>query len=189
MYDSILLPTDGSREMTSVTDQTLALAEMCDASLHVLHVVDERAYSSVPEDARDRVRETLREDADAFTKTVAERGVEADLEVTREVRWGDPAPAILAYGAENRIELIVMGTHGRTGYERYLLGSVAEKVVRMAPMPVLAIAVGDTDAQRREILGGAAVETAAPADPSQDRAGSDPSGGASRELDGADGDH
>lgn len=50
------------------------------------------------------------------------------------------------------MDLIVMGTHGRTGYERYLLGSVAEKVVRIAPIPVLTIAVGETDQQAEDIL-------------------------------------
>lgn len=156
MYDSILVPTDGSQEMTPVVDQVIELASLGGATLHVLHVVDERAYLSVPDDARDRVRDTLLADAESFTKTVANRALDAGLTVEREVRWGDPAPSILSYAVENDIELIVMGTHGRTGYDRYLLGSVAEKVVRVAPMPVLTIAVGDTDERRREILAGTA---------------------------------
>lgn len=168
MYESILVPTDGSQEMSAVVNQAIELASLCDSTLHVLHVVDERAYHSVPEEAREQVRETLSEDAESFTKSAAERAIAAGLEVVREVRWGDPAPAILSYAAENGIELVVMGTHGRTGYERYLLGSVAEKVVRMAPMPVLAIAVGDTDAQRRDILTAATAERE-----SMDRAKSD----------------
>lgn len=160
MYSSILLPTDGSQEMAAVVDQALELASKCEATLHVLHVVDERAYYSVPEDARDRVRETLREDAESFTRSIASRALEAGLDIVREIRWGDPAPGILSYATENDVELIVMGTHGRTGYERYLLGSVTEKVVRTAPMPVLAIAVGETDEQRREILTAATPEIA-----------------------------
>lgn len=156
MYGSILVPTDGSQEMALVVDQATELASVCSATLHVLHVVDERAYLSVPDDARDRVRETLLADAESFTKAVADRALDAGIEVEREVRWGDPAPSILSYAVENDIELIVMGTHGRTGYERYLLGSVAEKVVRVAPMPVLTVAVGDTDERRREILAGTA---------------------------------
>jgi nucleotide-binding universal stress UspA family protein len=152
MFESILLPTDGSQDMTSVVDQTLELASLCDAEIHVLHVVDQRAYLSVPEDAREQVRETLEQDGQSFTKSVAERALDAGLEVVRELRWGDPAPAILSYAVENDIDVIVMGTHGRTGYERYLLGSVAEKVVRIAPIPVLTIAVGDTDQQIEDIL-------------------------------------
>jgi nucleotide-binding universal stress UspA family protein len=152
MFESILLPTDGSQDMTPVVDQTLELASLCDAEIHVLHVVDQRAYLSVPDDARAQVRETLEQDGHSFTKSVAERALEAGLAVVRELRWGDPAPAILSYAVENDIDVIVMGTHGRTGYERYLLGSVAEKVVRIAPIPVLTIAVGDTDQQVQDIL-------------------------------------
>ncbi|MDZ7731329.1 MAG: universal stress protein [Natrialbaceae archaeon] len=64
-----------------------------------------------------------------------------DLEVERVIRGGPPAHAIISYAVESEIDLIVMGTHGRTGYERYLLGSVAERVVRSAPMPVMTVAL------------------------------------------------
>ena len=151
MYDSILIPTDGSQDMAPVVEQAIELATLCDADLHVVHVVDERAYHSVPDDIRETVRETLQADGESFTKSIAERAVDAGLEVVRELRWGDPAAAILSYAVENEIGAIVMGTHGRTGYERFLLGSVAEKVVRAAPVPVLAIAVGDTDQQKTAI--------------------------------------
>lgn len=137
--------------MVEVIDHSIDLATLCGAEVHALHVVDERAYLSVPDDARDQVRDTLEEDGDAFTKSVATRAIDAGLDVVRELRWGDPTAAILSYAVENDIDVIVMGTHGRTGYERYLLGSVAEKVVRASPMPVLAVAVGDTDRQREEI--------------------------------------
>lgn len=152
MYESILLPTDGSRDMGPVIDQAVDLASLCNASIHALHVVDERAYLSVPDDARDRVRETLESDGNSFTKSVAEQALTAGIDIKRELRWGDPAPAILSYAVENDIDLIMMGTHGRIGYERYLLGSVAEKVVRISPVPVLTIAVGDTENQKHEIL-------------------------------------
>lgn len=170
MYNSILVPTDGSRRMADVADQAMELASMCDAPLHILHVIDDRAYYSVPDDARERVRETLRDDAESFTKTVAERALEANLEVVREVRWGDPAPGILSYAVENQVGCVVMGTHGRTGYERYLLGSVAEKVVRLAPMPVLAIAIGDREEQRRAIIESEFVPAGSAQDKSQPEA-------------------
>lgn len=151
MYDTILIPTDGSAEIAQVADQAIELASLCGAEVHVLNVVDERSYLTVPEDARVMVRETLEDDGVTFTKSVADIARDADLEVVTEIRWGDPSASILAYAVENDIDLIVMGTHGRTGFERYLLGSVAERVVRLAPMPVLAVAVGDTDRQRETI--------------------------------------
>lgn len=145
MYTDILVPTDGSRGMKHVTDHAFDLAELCGATVHVLYVVDETAYASVPDDTRERVRETLEGDGESATKAIAERAVERDLAVTREVRWGDPAVAIIAYALENDIDLVVMGTRGKTGFERYLLGSVAEKVVRVSPIPVVTVHAGDRD--------------------------------------------
>ncbi|MFB6280777.1 MAG: universal stress protein [Haloferacaceae archaeon] len=143
MYDDILIPTDGSEEMAAVVDHGLSIAEAFDATVHTLYVVDYRAYSTIPEDARDRVRDALESDGHAATRAVAERAIDAGIDAVREVRWGNPPAAVLAYAAENEVDLVVMGTHGRTGYERYLLGSVAEKVVRAATVPVLVVSVGD----------------------------------------------
>lgn len=152
MYDSILIPTDGSQEMEAVTEQGIGLAERCRAKVHALHVVDERAYLTVPDDMRERVRRTLEEDGDIATGAVAERARAAELDVVRELRRGDPSAAIITYALENDVDLIVMGTHGRTGYERYLLGSVAEKVVRASPIPVLTVFVGEIDQKMADIL-------------------------------------
>jgi nucleotide-binding universal stress UspA family protein len=144
MYETVLVPTDGSDETSEVADHAIELAEQFGATVHVLHVVSDRAHRSVPDDVRQRVRETLRADGDDATKAVAQRAIEAGLSTVREIRWGNPPASIVAYAAENDIDLIVMGTHGRTGYDRFLLGSVTEKVVRASPVPVLTVNVGDT---------------------------------------------
>lgn len=144
MYEQILVPTDGGQEMSAVAEHALGLAELCDAELHILFVVDDRAYSSIPDEARDQVRDALTEDGEDAIRTVSERAYECDIDTVQEIRWGNPAAAILAYAKEHDIDLIVMGTHGRTGYEHYLLGSVAEKVVRASTNPVLTIYVGET---------------------------------------------
>lgn len=151
MYTEILVPTDGSRGMKHVTDHALALAELCGATVHVLYVVDETAYAAVPGDTRERVREALEGDGESATKAIAERAFERDIDVTREVRWGDPAVAIVAYAIENDVDLVVMGTRGKTGFERYLLGSVAEKVVRVSPVPVVTVHAGDREALLTEL--------------------------------------
>jgi nucleotide-binding universal stress UspA family protein len=139
----VLIPTDGSDDMGVVVDHGVALAEQFGAAVHALRVVDDRAYGSVPDDVQQRVEETLTADGEDATKAVAQRALEAGLDVAREVRWGNLPAGIVAYATENDIGLVVMGTHGRTGYDRYLLGSVTEKVVRVAPMPVLTVSVGD----------------------------------------------
>ena len=143
MYDQILIPTDGRSGMDRVVEYGLGLAERCEAIVHVLYVVDETAYSSIPSDTLERIREGLEGDGQTATKEIAEKAINRGLKVHREVRWGDPPIAIIAYALENEIDLIVMGTRGKTGFERYLLGSVAEKVVRVSPIPVLSVHAGD----------------------------------------------
>ena len=151
MYEDILVPTDGRDGMERVSDHALDLAELCGATVHVLYVVDETAYATVPDDARERVREVLEGDAETATKVISERALERDLPVRRETRWEDPAVAIVAYTVENDVDLIVMGTRGKTGFEHYLLGSVAEKVVRVSPIPVLTVHAGDHERLRAEL--------------------------------------
>lgn len=151
MFDAILLPTDGSQEMESVVARGIELAALCGATIHTVHVVDERAYLTVPDDARDQVQHALEEDAKMAVRAVSDVAADAGVEVAESIRWGDPSASILSYAVDNDIDLIVMGTHGRTGYERYLLGSVAEKVMRVSPMPVLTISVGDTEETMEKI--------------------------------------
>lgn len=146
MYDSILVPTDGREGTKRVTEHAFALAALCEATVHVLYVVDETAYASIPDDAREQVRDAFEGDGQHATKAVAERALEQGLHVEREIRWGNPAVSIVAYAVENDIDLIVMGTRGKTGFERYLLGSVAEKVVRVSPVPVVTVHTGDREA-------------------------------------------
>lgn len=151
MYNNILVPTDGKEGMTRVGEHAFALAELCEATIHVLYVVEEHAYAAVPDDTRERIRETLEGDAESATKALAERALERDLVVKREIRWGDPAVAIVSYALENDIDHIVMGTRGKTGFERYLLGSVAEKVVRVSPVPVTTAHTGDHEELHTEL--------------------------------------
>ncbi|MFC6993746.1 universal stress protein [Haladaptatus sp. GCM10025707] len=148
MYTDILIPTDGRAGMERVSAHALTLAELCEARIHVVNVVDETTYMTLPDDVRDQLQQTFEEDGHSATKIIAERAIDRGLDVRREIRWGDPAVAIIAYAIENEIDIIVMGTRGKTGFERYLLGSVAEKVVRVSPVPVMTVHTGD----REELL-------------------------------------
>ncbi len=142
--------------MEQVSEHALGIAEVCGATVHTLYVVDETAYQTIPDDVREQVRDTLTDDGESATKAITQRALESKIETRREIRWGDPTAAIIAYAVENEIDIIVMGTRGKTGFERYMLGSVAEKVVRSSPMPVLTVHIGDTDelmADIQETLG------------------------------------
>lgn len=151
MFDRILVPTDGSEEMDLVVENAVELGELCDAELHALYVVDETAFASVPSEARDRVQSSLRGDGEDATRVVAQAAIDAGLDARREVRGGDPATTIVSYAVENDVDVVVMGTKGKTGFERYLLGSVAEKIVRVSPIPVLTIGLDDPQEREAEI--------------------------------------
>lgn len=138
MYEKILLPTDGTESIDSAVEHALNLAQTYDSELHVLYVVDESAYGGV--DIRtELIREGLENEGTRAVDTVRKRADEAGISVVGEVTTGRPYRKILSYADRNDIDLIVMGTHGRRGVDRYLLGSVAEKVVRSADVPVMSV--------------------------------------------------
>lgn len=140
MYDEILLPTDGSAGTTAAIAHAATLAEAYGARVHVLSVVDTRnrfesPISGVtPEAWNEAERERAEEGIDA-----AVRALPDGVAVERVLREGVPQTEILAYAEEADVDLLVMGTHGRTGLDHYLIGSVTEKVVRRSPVPVLTV--------------------------------------------------
>lgn len=142
MFDRILVPTDGSDPAQPAVDMALDLADTHDGTLHVLFIVDQpTAVSGTGEgfSGLDNLLDSLETEGHEVTETVADRGSERNIETTTAVRRGNPRDDILAYANDHDIDLIVMGTHGRTGVKRALLGSVTEDVVRHAEMPVLSV--------------------------------------------------
>ncbi|SFR44034.1 universal stress protein [Halogeometricum limi] len=140
MYDRILVPTDGSDCAAVAIEHALELARRYEAEVHVLFVVDVRmgGQGNWAVDA-DNVFEAIREHGESVVEGVAEKVREADVPVTTTVVTGTPATEICDYADEERCDLVVMGTHGRSGLSRYLLGSVAERVVRQSDAPVMTV--------------------------------------------------
>lgn len=137
MYDDILLPIDGSSAGEQAIPHVFGLAERYGSTVHVLFVAD---------DTRDTVTvmggtilETLEQEGEKLVEEMVARAEEHGIEATGDVVRGTPYEAIVEYADEHDIDVIVMATHGRTGVERYLLGSVTERVVRTASEPVLTI--------------------------------------------------
>jgi len=143
MYDRILLPTDGSEASDRAVAQAIGLARETGARLHVLYVVEDIPYA--PEMMDDEVESQLRETGEKVLSSLRERADEAGIEVVAELREGAPHAAILEYADEADVGLVVMGTHGRSGLDRYLLGSVTERVVRTADVPVLTVRMEDKE--------------------------------------------
>lgn len=141
MYQRILLPTDGGEGVDSAIEHALELAGTYDAELHVLHVIDDASLDSVSEDAM----ADLRQRADDAVADVAERATSAGVGTETAVREGSPHREILDYADDAGVDMIVMGTHGRSGVGRVLVGSVTERVVRAASVPVVTVRVGAGD--------------------------------------------
>jgi nucleotide-binding universal stress UspA family protein len=150
----IVVPTDFSDTSDTALDYARALAARFGASLHLLHVLDDPSLAEgLAAEAHladaSSIRTSMLEDA----RSRLRRRMEGCT--TIEAVFGGGATTIVEYADRCGIDLIVMGTHGRTGLAHLLLGSVAERVVRSAPCPVLTVGHGaaparDRDAEARE---------------------------------------
>ncbi|EMA07143.1 universal stress protein [Haloferax denitrificans] len=137
MYDEILLPVDGSPAAEQALPHVFDLAVRCDATVHVLFVVNTtRDNAGI---VGGTVLETLEREGNRVVDDLVERGERRGIETVGAVRRGAPHDVILDYATEHGVGVIAMATHGRTGVERVLLGSVTERVVRTASVPVLTV--------------------------------------------------
>jgi nucleotide-binding universal stress UspA family protein len=132
MYERLLISTDGSENMERVIKSGITIADQLGVPVHALSVIpnvvtrDHLAYD--PETAAENAVEELEQKC-------RERGIAVDT----EIRKGDPVEEILNCSEENNIDIIILGTHGRTGLDHAVIGSVAEQVVRRAPVPVMTV--------------------------------------------------
>lgn len=142
MYDRILVPTDGSTGSAHVALQALDLAETYDATVYAISVVDTDISSLLgDESSRDQLETRGQRAVDVIAEMAESHGVDA----VTETREGDPSETILRYAEEIDTDVIVAGTHGRSGLRRHLLGSVAERLVRHARCPVMTVRLPETD--------------------------------------------
>ncbi len=157
MFDSVVIATDGSRSVERAIRVALDVADRFDATVHALYVVDVGDVEAAPERVRGEFRAALEERGERAIAAVESR---AGGEVVPVVREGRPPRIIAEYAREHDVDLVAMGTRGRHGENRFLVGSVAERVVRTCPVPVLTV-------RQLEGPGGAGVDGAgepAPAD-------------------------
>ena len=136
-YDDILLPTDGSEEAEVAIEWGLTFADLYDATVHTVYSVATSRFGSTEGVAE--IHDALEQTGWNALETVRNRAREAGISVAGSVASGPAARTIFAYREEHDIDLVVMGTHGRSGVSRYLIGSVTESVVRNAPVPVCAV--------------------------------------------------
>lgn len=141
MYDRILVPTDGSVGTAHVALHAIELAAVHGSTVHAITVIDSEIASYLGEADSD----SLDVRADRTVGMVEQMADSHDVSCETEIRTGDPAESILQYADEVDVDLIVVGTHGRSGLARHLVGSVTERLVRFAHCPVLTLRLPETD--------------------------------------------
>ena len=141
MYDRILVPTDGGDHALAAARRAFDLAEQYDATVHALYVVEtDTNWLTVSKDeVRDGLREIGEDAGGQALDAIEALGDDFDVELVTAMREGSPDEEILEYVGDEAVDLVVMGTHGRGGIRRRLVGSVSERVVREATVPVMTV--------------------------------------------------
>ena len=145
---NILVATDFSKPSGVALAYGRDLARNYNARLHVLHVVDDAMMRYTPEvgfigaDSQREIDASASRDLNALVTDEDRRDLDAVTVIERGI---NPADTIIKYAKEHSIDLIVTGTHGRSAVKRFLLGSVAERVVRSAPCPALTVHTDERD--------------------------------------------
>lgn len=138
----ILCPTDFSEQSSQATKYSLAFAKQFNAELHLLHILEVHAGSTPLFGAGlaplPRVQES-KQQADVELARMLDSDQCSGIRVVRKTTDGVPFVEIISYARANDIDMIIMGTHGRSGVTHMMIGSVAERVVRKAPCPVLTV--------------------------------------------------
>ncbi|MFA9427543.1 universal stress protein [Natronorubrum sp. A-ect3] len=140
MYDRILLPTDAEKGAELATEHAIAVAESTGAELHLLYVVDSDVYSSYTGDEYvhefEGLEAALEQEGEEALESATKAAREAGLEPTTAVRHGTPHEEILAHAEDEDVDLLILGSKARSGEYRRLLGSVTDRVARLASRPV-----------------------------------------------------
>ncbi|AGN16300.1 MAG: universal stress protein [Methanobrevibacter boviskoreani] len=142
MYKKILLPTDGSKYSENAEQHALFLAEKSGAEIIALSVIENGFSIGLPsDDTIYEINQMLKEETKQNLKRVEEIRDEVDssIKVTSLVKEGSPAAVILDVAEDEDVDLIVIGSSGKTGFDRFLMGSVASKVVKSAKCSVLVV--------------------------------------------------
>jgi len=138
LFGRILIATDGSEKNRAALEEGIRVARTCRASVFVAYVIDTGTFSTMSGDIPlgDTYRVFKSEAEQAFARIQSLAG---DMKVETAILEGRPAAEMVKFAARKKIDLIVIGTQGKRGLERLLLGSVAEEIIRSAPCKVLVV--------------------------------------------------
>jgi nucleotide-binding universal stress UspA family protein len=141
MFNKILVPLDGSELSESSLNYVVAIATGCRVPevilVRVRDFLDPVAIKSMSAQVAERIDEAYQKEAETYLKTIADTLNKKGVNARCEVLSGNPAEEIMKYSQSNKVDLIIMSTHGRTGVSRWVWGSVADKVIKSSTVPVL----------------------------------------------------
>ncbi len=138
VFKNILVPTDGSEYTKAAVRKAMELAKLAGGKVTALYVLDQTILTNMPMDtAVMNVYNTLEKEGKEAVDFVKELGEQEGVETTVSIKEGTPVKVILE--ESSKYDIIVMGTLGRTGMSKLLMGSVAERVVRASQCPVLVV--------------------------------------------------
>jgi nucleotide-binding universal stress UspA family protein len=139
MLQHVLVPVDHSTQARKAL--AFALDEYPEAEITVLHVISPTAVVAVSDPAvwDDRLLERKQEEAEELLTEMQDEAKDRGVDVRTELVYGRTPQSIIEYAGESDASGIVIGSHGRTGFSRVVLGSVAETVVRRSPVPVTVV--------------------------------------------------
>ncbi|MBE6491383.1 MULTISPECIES: universal stress protein [unclassified Methanobrevibacter] len=139
MYKKILVPTDGSEFAKKAQRHALFLAKVSGAEIVAVSVTENNFVNGLPlDDEIYQLNQVLNERSEENLKEFDKLN-EDDIKITHVIREGSPARVILEVANEEQVDLIVMGSSGKSGFDRFIMGSVADKVVNSAKCAVLVV--------------------------------------------------
>jgi nucleotide-binding universal stress UspA family protein len=140
MFEKILVATDGSEHGSRAAKVALELGKISGGKVTAIYVADTDRTSHLPDDMLlFSIRELLLKEGKEAVKEVEKQAKDAGVTFEGLVLEGNPGSEIISYAERSGMDIIIMGAVGRTGLDKFLLGSVAEKVVRNSKIPVLTI--------------------------------------------------
>ena len=139
-FKKIFIATDGSEQNRRAVEYGIELAKIAGGKIFVGYVVDTAAFASIPMDAGwEMMYELLETEANKAVQNVEQLAKQVGVDAETVVLEGHPSNEIIEFAQKNGIDVIVMGTLGKGGLDRFLLGSVAEIVTRNSTVPVLVV--------------------------------------------------
>lgn len=130
MFDKIMVPTDGSEFAKKAEEMALSLAEKLEATVVAVHVIDEKLIYPF---------EVMEEDGKEILSNVQKKGQKMGVKVEEVLIFGNPRHDMKKISEKTGADLVVIASHGRTGLEKIIMGSVAENTLKTLKMPVLLV--------------------------------------------------